>query len=106
MCEKQTVPNELIINSTPTESRIARLEGGTISELVVERMQDAGFVGNVYKGKIVRVLPGMQAAFAEIGLERTAFLYVTDIAPELALEEMLAGEEESPPEEKPRFEKK
>lgn len=88
--------NELIINTTQTETRIARLEGGTISELIVERVQDAGFVGNVYKGKIVRVLPGMQAAFAEIGLERTAFLYVTDIAPELALEEMMAGEEEQP----------
>ncbi len=98
--------NELIINVSPTETRIARLESGQISELIVERIQDAGYVGNVYKGKIVRVLPGMQAAFAEIGLERTAFLYVTDIAPELALEEMLAGEEESPPEEKPRFEKK
>ncbi len=98
--------NELIINATPTESRIARLEGGTISELIVERVQDAGFVGNIYKGKIVRVLPGMQAAFAEIGLERTAFLYVTDIAPELALEEVIAGEEEEPPPERQRFERR
>ncbi len=98
--------NELIINVTPTETRIARLEGGTISELIVEHVQDAGFVGNVYKGKIVRVLPGMQAAFAEIGLERTAFLYVTDIAPEMALEELMAGEEESPPSDRPRFEKR
>lgn len=88
--------NELVINATPTETRIARLEGGTISELIAERAQDVGFVGNIYKGKIVRVLPGMQAAFAEIGLERTAFLYVTDIAPELALEEMIDVEE--PPE--------
>jgi len=96
--------NELIVNVTPTETRIARLESGQISELIVERMQDAGLLGNVYKGKIVRVLPGMQAAFAEIGLERTAFLYVSDIAPELALEEMMAGEEESPPPDRPRFE--
>ncbi|HSA59069.1 MAG TPA: Rne/Rng family ribonuclease [bacterium] len=98
--------NELIVNVTPTETRIARLEGGQISELIVERLQDAGLVGNIYKGKIVRVLPGMQAAFAEIGLERTAFLYVTDIAPELAIEEMMAGEEESPPPDRPRFEKR
>ncbi len=98
--------NELIINVSPTETRIARLEGGQISELIVERMHDAGLVGNVYKGRIVRVLPGMQAAFAEIGLERTAFLYVADIAPELALEEMMAGEEESPPPDRPRFERR
>lgn len=98
--------SELIINVSPTESRIARLEGGSISELIVERVRDAGFVGNVYKGKIVRVLPGMQAAFAEIGLERTAFLYVTDIAPELAIEEMMAGEEEEAPPDRPRFEKR
>src|SRR5579885_1485994 len=96
--------NELIVNITPTETRIARLEAGQISELIVERVQDAGLVGNIYKGRIVRVLPGMQAAFAEIGLERTAFLYVSDIAPELALEEMMAGEEESPPPDRPRFE--
>jgi ribonuclease G len=100
------VSNELIVNVTPTETRIARLEAGQISELIVERLQDAGLVGNIYKGKIVRVLPGMQAAFAEIGLERTAFLYVTDIAPELAIEEMMAGEEESPPPDRPRFEKR
>ena len=98
--------NELIINVRPTETRIARLEGGTITELIVERAQDAGYVGNIYKGKIVRVLPGMQAAFAEIGLERTAFLYVNDIAPELAIEEMLAGEEESSSPERPKFEKR
>lgn len=98
--------NELIINVTPTETRIARLEAGTISELIVERVQDAGFVGNVYKGKIVRVLPGMQAAFVEIGLERTAFLYVSDIAPEMALEELMANEEESPSDERPKPERK
>jgi ribonuclease G len=100
------VSNEIIINVSPTETRIARLEAGQISEMIVERLQDAGLVGNIYKGRIVRVLPGMQAAFAEIGLERTAFLYVADIAPELALEEMIAGEEESPPPEKQRFEKR
>ncbi len=98
--------NELIVNVAPTETRIARLEAGQISELIVEGVQDAGLVGNVYKGRIVRVLPGMQAAFAEIGLERTAFLYVSDIAPELALEEMMAGEEDAPQGERMRPERR
>ncbi|MBI4211206.1 MAG: Rne/Rng family ribonuclease [Deltaproteobacteria bacterium] len=88
--------NELIINVSPTESRIALLQGGAIAELIVERDQEARYSGNVYKGKIVRVLPGMQAAFAEIGLERTAFLYVADIAPEMADEELMVEEEEMP----------
>ena len=88
--------NELIINVSPTESRIAFLQGGAITELIVERVQEARYLGNIYKGKIVRVLPGMQAAFAEIGLERTAFLYVADIAPEMADEELMVEEEEMP----------
>ncbi|MBI2082074.1 MAG: Rne/Rng family ribonuclease [Deltaproteobacteria bacterium] len=96
--------NELIINVSPTQTRIARLEGGSITELIVERVQEVRYAGNIYKGKIVRVLPGMQAAFAEIGLERTAFLYVSDIAPDLAAEEMMAEEEELPP-ERPRFDR-
>ncbi|MDO8461672.1 MAG: Rne/Rng family ribonuclease [Deltaproteobacteria bacterium] len=75
--------SELVINVSPTETRVVRLENGTISELYIERAREAGYVGNIYKGKVVRVLPGMQAAFVEIGLERTAFLYVTDIVPEL-----------------------
>lgn len=98
--------NELIINVTPTETRIARLEGGTISELMVERAQEAGYVGNIYKGKIVRVLPGMQAAFADIGLERTAFLYVSDIVPEMALEGLMDGEEEGSESERPKLERR
>ena len=73
--------SELIINCNPTEIRIARLENGTIAELFLERAREAGSVGNVYKGRITHVLPGMQAAFVDIGLERTAFLYVTEIAP-------------------------
>ena len=72
--------SEMVMNVTPTETRVARLENGAISELRIERTKDAGYTGNIYKGKIVRVLPGMQAAFLDLGLERTAFLYVTDIA--------------------------
>ncbi|MDO8644576.1 MAG: Rne/Rng family ribonuclease [bacterium] len=90
--------SELIINVSSTETRVARLESGTISEIYVERTREARYVGNIYKGRVVRVLPGMQAAFVDIGLERTAFLYVTDIVPELtSFEDDDASEgEESP----------
>jgi len=70
---------ELIINATFSETRIALLTNGEITELHVERKSDKGIVGNVYKGRVVRVLPGMQAAFVDIGLDRAAFLYVGDI---------------------------
>ncbi len=71
--------NLILINANPHETRVAILEGGDLVELYVERGRDKGVVGNIYKGKVVRVLPGMQAAFVDIGLERTAFLHVTDI---------------------------
>jgi ribonuclease G len=72
----------LIINSTPNEVRVALLENGAPAELYVERRGAAGVVGNIYRGKVVRVLPGMQAAFVDIGLERTAFLSVNDASPQ------------------------
>lgn len=71
--------NEIIINYNPHETRVALLQGGRLVEFYLERSRDRGLSGNVYKGKVVRVLPGMQAAFVDIGLERTAFLHVTDI---------------------------
>src|SRR3989338_1984180 len=71
--------NELILNVTLSETRVARLENGVVSELFIERMRDEGVVGNIYKGKVVRVLPGMQAAFIDIGLDRTAFLHASDV---------------------------
>ncbi|MGE4233597.1 MAG: Rne/Rng family ribonuclease [Bacteriovoracia bacterium] len=70
---------ELIINASLPETRIALLEHGEIQELHIERDTDRGIVGNIYKGKVLRVLPGMQAAFVDIGLEKAAFLYVDDI---------------------------
>lgn len=70
---------ELLINVTPMECRVALVENGIVQELFVERTARRGLVGNIYKGKVVRVLPGMQAAFVEIGLSRTAFLHVSDI---------------------------
>ena len=72
--------NELIINVTPQETRVALLEDRVLAELYVERTKDRGIVGNIYKGKVVKVLPGMQAAFVDIGLERAAFLYVSDVS--------------------------
>lgn len=70
---------ELIINATLPETRIALLEDSEIQELHIERDSERGIVGNIYKGKVIRVLPGMQAAFVDIGLEKAAFLYVDDI---------------------------
>ena len=71
---------ELLINVTPQETRVAYVENGLLQELHIERERKRGLVGNIYKGKVVRVLPGMQAAFLDVGLDRTAFLHVSDIA--------------------------
>jgi ribonuclease G len=71
--------SELIINATFSETRIAFLENGVLTEFFVERKNDKSIVGNIYKGKVVRILPGMDAAFVDIGLEKSAFLYVGDI---------------------------
>jgi ribonuclease G len=71
--------SEIIINVTRDEIRVGLLEGGQVVEFYVERKRDASLVGNIYKGKVVKVLPGMQSAFVDIGLEKAAFLYVTDI---------------------------
>lgn len=71
---------ELLINVTPSETRVALIENGVLQELFVERAKRRGLVGNVFKGRVSRVLPGMQAAFIDIGLERAAFLHVSDIA--------------------------
>jgi len=73
--------NSLIINSSPSETRVALVENGQPVEVYIERRQSADVVGNVYCGRVVRVLPGMQAAFVEIGLHRTGFLYVNDALP-------------------------
>ena len=70
---------QFLINFTPQEARVALLQQGVVQELHIERTNGRGIVGNVYLGRVVRVLPGMQSAFIEIGLERTAFLHVADI---------------------------
>lgn len=73
------MPIEIVINSTREETRVALLENKIVTELFIDRKKDRGIVGNVYKGKVVKVLPGMQAAFVEIGTEKAAFLYVADV---------------------------
>ena len=70
---------ELLINVTPQEIRVALVDNGVLQELQVERSGHRGLVGNIYKGVVRRVLPGMQAAFVDVGLERTAFLHAADI---------------------------
>ncbi len=70
---------EILINVTLPETRVAVVEGGVVHEIIIERAERSGLVGNIYKGRVCRVLPGMQAAFVEIGLERAAFLHASDI---------------------------
>jgi len=71
---------EILINITPPETRVAIVENGIIQEIIIERTRQLGLVGNIYKGVVCRVLPGMQAAFVEIGLERAAFLHLSDLS--------------------------
>lgn len=70
---------EILINVTPQETRVALVENGVLQEVYIERSQKRGLVGNIYKGHVSRILPGMQAAFIDIGLERTGFLHTSDI---------------------------
>ena len=71
---------EILVNITPQETRVAILENGMVHEIYIERRRSKGLVGNIYKGRVARVLPGMEAAFVEVGLERAAFLHVSDVA--------------------------
>lgn len=70
---------ELLINITPMETRVALVENGVLQEVYIERVRRRGIVGNIYCGKVVRVLPGMQAAFVDIGLDRAAFIHVAEL---------------------------
>jgi ribonuclease G len=71
---------DVLINVTPMEIRVALVENGVLQEVYIERSTRKGIVGNIYQGKVVRVLPGMQAAFVDIGLERAAFIHVSEVA--------------------------
>jgi ribonuclease G len=70
---------EILINVTPRETRVAQVENGVLQEIFIERTAKRGLVGNIYRGKVCRVLPGMQAAFVDVGLERAAFLHASDV---------------------------
>jgi ribonuclease G len=70
---------EILINVTPPETRVALIENGILQELIIERILQRGLVGNIYKGEVCRVLPGMQAAFIDIGLSKTAFLHLSAV---------------------------
>ncbi len=70
---------EIIINVSQRETRVALVEDSTIVELFIERGDDADITGNIYKGRVQRVLPGIQAAFVDIGLNQAAFIYVDDV---------------------------
>jgi len=89
----ESLKEEILINVTPSEVRAALLENGVLQEVFIERAARRGLISNIYNGKVSRVLPGMQAAFIDIGLDRTAFLHASDIArngnPEDAPEEEL-----------------
>ena len=80
---------ELLISVRPAETRVAYVENGEATDVMVEKTRQKGLVGSIYRGQVIRVLPGMQAAFVDIGLDRAAFLYVGDVRKEVGVEESL-----------------
>ena len=103
--------NKMLVASDAHQTRIAILEDDRLAEIFVERHRHRGVVGNVYKGRVTRVLPGMQAAFVDIGLERDAFLYVSDVGANFdtleeidngdAAEDLAPQAADAPPEHQP-----
>ena len=94
MSGKLSVDNALLLNRTAGELRAVLVEGGVPTSFYVERARARGIVGNIYKGRVVRIVPGMQAAFIELGLERAGFLYVGDVVDaraEASAEQSLGG---------------
>lgn len=87
--------NALVINVDIAETRVALIEDGNLTELFMERTQDRSPVGNIYLGKVTRVLPGMQAAFIDIGLDRAAFLHVEDVVPQADMESLLSHDDDN-----------
>jgi ribonuclease G len=88
------VSEEILVNVTPRETRVALVENGMLQELHIERASRRGVVGNIYQGRVQRVMPGMQAAFVDIGLDRAAFLHASDI---LRVPQAPVGEDEEAP---------
>ncbi len=90
------MPKEIIFNCTKYETRIAILENRVLSSFYVERIDERSIAGNIYKGRVVRVIPGIQAAFVDIGLDRSAFLYVADIYSELSDTDFFTNGDDDP----------
>src|SRR5437763_3818163 len=93
---------EIVINATKHESRIAVLDEGQVVELWVERTRQRTVVGNIYKGRVTKVLPGMQSSFVDLGLDRDAFLYVSDVLDEFEDYEADAASLDLHPEDVPQ----
>ncbi|HQR47341.1 MAG TPA: Rne/Rng family ribonuclease, partial [Thermoanaerobaculia bacterium] len=87
---------ELLISAGDRETRVAVLEDGRVAEVQIERRRQRGVVGNIYKGRVTRVLPGMQSAFVDLGLEKDAFLYVADVGDEVDDFDRFGAAEEEP----------
>ena len=103
------MPSEILMNVRPSETRVAYMENGSLVDLKIERKQSPTLVGSVHRGKVMRVLPGMQAAFVDIGLDRAAFLYVGDVRGDMdaetgeLYEPPVPPEHEDPSSQKPRI---
>jgi len=83
----------IVVNAAPYETRVATLESGILVELLIERGEDRNIVGNIYNGKVIRVLPGMQAAFVDIGMDKAGFLFAGDfVTPQLEFDTDTAEE--------------
>ena len=95
--------SEIIIDTTSHETRVALLENGSVTELYVEREKDKGIVGNIYKGIVTKILPGMQAAFVDLGLRRAGFLYVADVEPLEGAESLEKLVEDDAPEDEDKL---
>ena len=86
---------EMIVNSSALETKVAILEDDQLAELYIERNRTRGILGNIYKGRVTKVLPGMQSAFVQIGLEKDAFLYVSDFVEDTEEYDKVCGEAEA-----------
>lgn len=94
---------EIAISISREETRVAVLDNGVVTDLYGDRAKDQDFVGNIYKGRVAKVLPGMQAAFIDIGLEKAAFMHVSDLTMELDTgDTLIEGEEDEKESEVPR----
>jgi Rne/Rng family ribonuclease len=87
---------EMMISSSAHETRVAILEDDQVAEIFIERERSRGVVGNLYKGRVSKVLPGMQSAFVDLGLERDGFLYVTDVVATFEEFDRLETDEDAP----------